>query len=196
MNNGAVALSYGKIGITTNGGTTWDTTCYEPQPTWFYDVTYVQDDTCLGVGNYGVAHRCVGDGYQENVSHYIWKDPNVWDFATVDQSPNSSILYAAGEKKSGTVTIEQRYLPSDFTLNSASVSYSQYGSYHCYEIEIKWYTTYERNTRQWWIGRNAHSYLMYMSAFGSDTISAAGYSDTLVEYTFIDTLQGNAFDGN
>jgi len=196
MNNGVIALSYGLIGTTANGGTSWDTTRYEPQPTWFYDVTYVQGDTCLSVGNYGVVHRCNGDDIQENVSHYMHKDPHVWNFSTIDEVANSSIAYAAGTRESGKLTIAQRYLPTDFTLDSTWVNYWKEDPYHYYEIGIQWYTTFERNTDHWWIGKDQHNYLMYKKITDEDNISAAGYSDTLIEYTFLDTLMGNPSSGS
>jgi len=68
--NGRLALSYGKIGKTTNSGSTWDTIRYEPQATWFYDVTNDGINNLAG-GNYGVVHRFDGTDEQEHVN-YRW----------------------------------------------------------------------------------------------------------------------------
>ncbi len=67
VNHGMVALSFGRIGKTTDGGATWTVHQYEPNPTWFYDVAKTGTDNFAG-GNYGVIHEFDGTHNQEHVN--------------------------------------------------------------------------------------------------------------------------------
>jgi photosystem II stability/assembly factor-like uncharacterized protein len=143
INNGLTALSYGKIGKTTNGGTNWDTTCYEPNPTWFYDVAHYGSNNFTG-GNYGIAHRFNGTHTQEHFNYRWLNDNSRVDFASFDAS-SSTYTYGAGDGggSTGGSPVRQRYKPGDFTIgniNVVDVSDSNY-----YRITIHWSFSNGRN---------------------------------------------------
>lgn len=189
--NGRVALSYGKIGKTTNSGSTWDTIRYEPQATWFYDITKDIGGDYFTGGNYGVVHRFDGTDGQEHVN-YRWGgdvyggfDLSLLDVKSLGSSSDSSISYAAGH--SCYMPIRQRYLPADFQLDSCWVRSINDTTY---EIRIKWHTTFERNTRKWYIYYYINNHLLRIEPFGQyggfpDSINATPPSGT---YEYFDTL--------
>jgi photosystem II stability/assembly factor-like uncharacterized protein len=196
MNNGVVALSYGKIGKTTNGGTSWDTVRYEPQPTWFYDVAKIQSDTCLSVGNYGVVHRFNGNDLKESVSNEWYRDTFIVDFYTVDKKGTSTVGYAAGKKVAGYYNIGQRYMPAHYILDNIWITEGPSGGDYHYYLHIRWYTTFEQNTREWTFQQDLRTYLLDHTFSSSvDAIDTQGYSDTTVYYTYVDTLAASAAGG-
>lgn len=107
-NNGYVGLSYGKIGKTTNGGSSWDTIRYEPNQTWFYDVTN-DGSSNYTIGNWGAIHQFNGTDVQENINYRWYQDNQLGDYACVDNA-TSNYIYAAG--KGGGATVRKRYQPA------------------------------------------------------------------------------------
>jgi len=197
MNTGYVSLSYGKIGKTTNSGSTWDTIRYEPQATWFYDITRDIGGDYFTGGNYGVVHRFDGTDEQEHVN-YRWGgdvygsvDLSLLDVKSLGTSSDSSISYAAGH--SYYMPIRQRYLPADFQLDSCRVRSINNNTY---EIKIKWHTTFERNTRKWYIYYYINNHLLRIEPFGQyggfpDSINATPPSGA---YEYFDTLSSDSGD--
>lgn len=113
---GFVALSYGKIGKTADGGATWTRSTYQPASTWFRDATEGRGDTCFAVGNCGVVHRFNHADSQECFDNLITRRGS--DLYCVD-AKGSYYPYSAGDSWYGT-TIRQRYKVANFSSCEAN----------------------------------------------------------------------------
>jgi photosystem II stability/assembly factor-like uncharacterized protein len=167
-NTGCIALSYGKIGKTTNAGTTWDTIRYEPNPVWFHGSAILSDSETYVVGTHHVVNV---SGTQE---HNLDNESHT-QFATVplyctDFSSNK-IGYAAGKgSPSYYSTILQGYDPAGFVFDGTVVNAVDR------TIEVYWHTTFETNTDKW--GIKYRPMMPFVQQDNSFTIPAAGHASS------------------
>ncbi len=130
-NEGMIALSYGKLGRTVNGGASWNTIQLEPpadSPIWFKDVTY-DGAEWLACGNFGIIDRYTGAVTQENVNYRWLRDRAFSDFQCIDVA-SSNYAYAAGD---GSGNVRQRYDPGEVDIN---VAIQDTGNYYKVNITI------------------------------------------------------------
>lgn len=153
LNAGYTALSYGKIGKTTNGGASWDTVGYEPQSTWFYDVGYNTSDYFTG-GNYGVIHRFSGSDDQEHVNYLHCSDDHPFDVRAIG-AVSEDLAHAIGGFSGTTAQapFRQRYQPCIFSQGNATVTTGD--TY--YIITLNWSATNRQNIYKWYVAKNLHS---------------------------------------
>jgi photosystem II stability/assembly factor-like uncharacterized protein len=115
-NEGMIALSYGKLGHTTDGGSTWNVIQLEPpdsSPIWFKDVAY-NDSEWLACGNFGVVDRyALGIVTQENANYKRPYERDNINFNCIDFD-SLDYIYAAG---SGNSSVWQRYDPGAIKVN-------------------------------------------------------------------------------
>ena len=176
MNNTRVGLSYGKVGVTTNSGTTWSVESWESQPVWFQDIAVDGNSDFYGVGTYRAVNR---EGDHE---HNVWNEKhnqmfNNASFLSVDISQHNT-GYATGQEYSVPYgwcpTVIQRYEPVGFVHDSTEIDSDPA------RIRVYWHTTFERNT-QWWVAGVITEDPTYYGA-GGNYIAAACSSLVTTEY--------------
>jgi hypothetical protein len=177
MSNMRVGLSYGKVGVTTNGGTSWSVESWESQPVWFRDVAVDTSSDFHGVGNYRVVNQ------EGNHKHNVWDEKhnqmfNNASFYSVDVSQNN-IGYATGQEYSVPLwycpTVIQRYEPVGFVFDTVYVVNSDS------IIIVKWHTTFENNTDYWKVGHERMTPL-YHGYSPHPNVDAAGFCTTTTSY--------------